>query len=95
MAPVEFGVKITLTEQDGDTEILIESISEPVEGTEYTELRIREPAPTHINIFWLPRAPEGEMRDEAMLALSDYLTEMINQDEQLKTFYGGQPPLQA
>ena len=35
------------------------------------------------------------MRDEAMLALSDYLTEMINQDEQLKIFYGGQPPLQA
>jgi len=95
IAPIEFGVKITLTEQHGDTEILIESISEPVEGTEYTELRISEPTPTHITIFWLPLSPEDEMRNEAMLALSDYLTEMINQDEQLKALYGGQSPLQT
>lgn len=94
-AAVEFGVKIILTEQQGDTEIVIESIAEPVEGAEYTSLSISKPALTHINIFWLPAAPQARLMDEAMLALSDYLVEMINQDEQLKTRYGGQSPLQA
>jgi|SRR5947209_2985818 len=95
MTPIEFGVKITLTEHDGDTEIQIESIASPVKGAEYTSLTISEPAPTHITIFWFPRSPEGETRDEAMLALADYLTEMISQDEHLKTLYGGRSPLQA
>jgi DNA-damage-inducible protein D len=95
MVPVEFGVKITLTAPDGDPVIQIESISEPVEGAEYSSLSIREPVPTHINIFWFPNSPDGDMRNEAMLALSDYLTEMVNQDEQLKGLFGGQSPLQA
>ena len=68
---------------------------ERVSGAEYTSLTISELAPTHITIFWFPRSPEGETRDEAMLALADYLTEMISQDEHLKTLYGGRSPLQA
>ena len=93
--PIKFGVKITLTPTNGDTEIMIESVSSPVEGMEYTLLSITEPVNTHITIFWQPGAPEDDLKDEAFLALSDYLSEIIAQDEQLKTLYGGQSPLQV
>ena len=95
LSPIEFGVKITLTPQEGDTEITIASVTAPLEeGTEYTTLRIAEPVPTSISIFWYPATPTGELLDEALFALSDYLTEMINQDQALKALYSGQSPLQ-
>ena len=95
MAPIEFGVKITLTNKDDDIEILIESVSEPVEDAEYSSLSIAKPVNTRINLYWLPHVPQEETKNEAMLALSDYLAEMIDQDEELRTLYGGNSPLQA
>lgn len=95
IVPIEFGVKITLTSKDDDTEILIESVSEPIEDAAYSLLSITEPVNTYIHLYWLPHVPQGEMKNEAMLALSDYLAEMINQDEELRTLYGGNSPLQA
>lgn len=95
IAPIEFGIKITLTNKSDDTEILIESVSEPVEDAEYSLLSITEPINTLIHLYWLPHIPEGEMSNEAMLALSDYLTEIINQDEELRTLYAGNSPFQV
>jgi DNA-damage-inducible protein D len=92
--PIEFGVKVTLTSKDDDTEILIESISEPVKDAEYSSLSIAEPINTRINLYWVPHIPQEEVKNEAMLALSDYLTEMINQDDALRTLYAGNSPLQ-
>jgi DNA-damage-inducible protein D len=93
-AHIEFGVKITLTSKDDDTEILIESVSGPVEDAEYSTLSMVEPVNTRINLFWLPKVPDEETKNEAMLALSDYLTEIITQNEELRALYGGNAPLQ-
>jgi DNA-damage-inducible protein D len=93
--PISFGIKITLTPHGDDTEILLESIAEPVEGAAYSSLTLSEPVPTHLNLFWLPALPPDEVKDEVMIALADYLSEIINQDEQLKAIYGNQPPFQA
>lgn len=93
LSPIEFGVKITLTPKEGDTEITIVSVTAPLEeGTEYTTLHISEPGPTSISIFWSPDTPTGDLLEEALFALSDYLTEIINQDQALKSLYAGQSP---
>lgn len=93
---IEFGFKISLTEKQDDTEIVIETLTEEIEQADCTVLDIPLPVSTRITIYWFPEEPgDGDLKEETMLALSEHLTEMIQRDEQLKELYGSVPPLQA
>lgn len=90
---VELGFKITLEPLENDLQFNLEYVDTPVPDAEYASLSVLEPVSTLIHLYWLPEIPDTQTQQEVMVALNDYLTYVIQQDEQLNTLYGGKSPL--
>lgn len=90
---VELGMKITLEPLENDLQFNLEYVDAPVPDAEYSSLSVIEPISTLIHLYWVPEIPDTQTQQEVMVALSDYLTYIIQQDEQLNALYGGKSPL--
>lgn len=89
---IELGVKITIEPVQDDLQFTLASVDGPVPGAEYTSLGFTNPVSTLIHLYWLPHVPDDRTCTVVMAVLDTYLTTIIQDNEQLKTLYGGKSP---